>query len=45
MVTQPFSRWLGLLWMVIGVVVFVAYRRIKHLPLIKVTEINPDKDV
>ncbi len=24
MVTQPFSRWLGLLWMVIGVVVFIS---------------------
>jgi APA family basic amino acid/polyamine antiporter len=31
--TQSYSRWAGLLWMVSGVVIYLVYRRIKHLPL------------
>jgi APA family basic amino acid/polyamine antiporter len=32
-VTQPYSRWAGFLWMTVGVLVYLVYRRIKHLPL------------
>jgi basic amino acid/polyamine antiporter, APA family len=32
-VTQPYSRWAGIIWMVIGLVVFVVFRRRKRLPI------------
>lgn len=31
--TQPFSRWVGIVWMAIGIVVYFAYRRWRNLPL------------
>jgi APA family basic amino acid/polyamine antiporter len=33
MATQPYSRWAGIIWMVIGVVVYLVYRRIRRLSL------------
>jgi APA family basic amino acid/polyamine antiporter len=33
-VTQPFSRWAGIIWMVIGLVVFYFYRRSKGMSLL-----------
>ncbi len=32
-ITQPYSRWAGILWMVIGVILFYLYRRSRRLPL------------
>jgi APA family basic amino acid/polyamine antiporter len=31
--TQPYSRWAGLIWMVIGVTVYLVFRRVKRLPV------------
>lgn len=36
--TQPYSRWLGLAWMVAGLVFYLTYRRAKGLPLFSVPE-------
>jgi APA family basic amino acid/polyamine antiporter len=33
LVTQPYSRWAGFIWMFVGVLVYLAYRRIKSLPI------------
>jgi len=33
LITQPYSRWVGLSWMVIGVITYYFYRRKEHLPL------------
>jgi len=32
-ITQPYSRWTGFLWMAIGLLIYFLYRRVKHLPL------------
>jgi len=32
-VTQPYSRWVGITWMVIGWIIYYLYRRKEHLPL------------
>jgi APA family basic amino acid/polyamine antiporter len=32
-ITQPYSRWLGIGWMVIGLIIYSAYRWKAHLPL------------
>lgn len=32
-VTQPFSRWGGFIWMTIGLIVYIIYRRRAHLPI------------
>ncbi|MBU2609097.1 MAG: universal stress protein UspA, partial [Chloroflexi bacterium] len=33
LITQPFSRWGGIIWMIIGLIVFYFYRRRRqHLP-------------
>lgn len=32
-VTQPYSRWAGTIWIAVGLAVFLVYRRSKHLPL------------
>jgi APA family basic amino acid/polyamine antiporter len=32
-VTQPFSRWAGIVWMFVGLLVYVAYRHSKHMSL------------
>jgi len=33
LITQPYSRWIGIIWMVIGFITFYLYRRKEHLPL------------
>ncbi len=33
LITQPFSRWVGIAWMVAGAIVYYLYRRKKRLPL------------
>jgi basic amino acid/polyamine antiporter, APA family len=33
MVTEPYGRWAGLSWMIIGMILFVVYRRLSHQPL------------
>lgn len=32
-ITQPYSRWVGITWMVVGFVIYYFYRRKEHLPL------------
>jgi APA family basic amino acid/polyamine antiporter len=32
-ITQPYSRWVGIIWMVIGLIVYAVYRWRAHLPL------------
>jgi APA family basic amino acid/polyamine antiporter len=32
-ITQPYSRWVGLIWMAIGLIVYTVYRRRAQLPL------------
>jgi APA family basic amino acid/polyamine antiporter len=32
-VTQPYSRWVGIIWMVVGLIIYYIYRRKEHLPL------------
>ena len=43
-VTQPFSRWAGFLWMVIGFVIFYLYRRKKGMGLLH-TEPKPRQNI
>ncbi|MFC1940970.1 APC family permease [Chloroflexota bacterium] len=31
--TQPYSRWVGTAWMVVGLIIYYLYRRRKHKPL------------
>ncbi len=33
LITQPYSRWVGLGWMVAGAIIYYFYRRKEHLPL------------
>jgi APA family basic amino acid/polyamine antiporter len=33
LVTQPYSRWIGISWMVVGFIIFYVYRRKEHIPL------------
>ena len=33
LITQPYSRWVGLAWMIVGVIIYYFYRRKEHLPL------------
>ena len=33
LITQPYSRWIGISWMVVGFIIFYVYRRKEHLPL------------
>jgi APA family basic amino acid/polyamine antiporter len=40
-VTQPFSRWAGFLWMVVGLAIYCVYRRGRHLPLTHIQEEPP----
>lgn len=44
-VTQPYSRWAGLLWMVIGGVIYIVYRRRNHLSLTRATKQDADMEV
>jgi len=32
MITQPYSRWVGLIWMVVGLIIYVIYRRQQQKP-------------
>ncbi|NQT31965.1 MAG: APC family permease [Deltaproteobacteria bacterium] len=32
LITQPYSRWVGLIWMIIGFIVYYFYRRNQNLP-------------
>jgi len=36
-ITQPYSRWAGIIWMVAGFGIYYAYRRWKHIPLTQST--------
>jgi len=38
LVTQPYGRWAGIIWMVVGVAIYLLYRRAKHLPLTHLQE-------
>jgi len=38
LITQSYSRWVGLAWMVVGLIIYYFYRRKKHLPLTHTTE-------
>ena len=33
LVTQPYSRWVGIIWMVVGLILYYLYRRKQHMPL------------
>jgi len=33
LITQPYSRWVGIIWMVAGFIIYYFYRRKEHLPL------------
>jgi APA family basic amino acid/polyamine antiporter len=33
LITQPYSRWVGIVWMLIGLVIYYIYRRRSNLPL------------
>ena len=33
LITQPYSRWIGIVWMVVGFIIYYLYRRKEHLPL------------
>jgi APA family basic amino acid/polyamine antiporter len=33
LITQPYSRWVGISWMVAGLIIYYLYRRREHLPL------------
>jgi APA family basic amino acid/polyamine antiporter len=32
-ITQPYSRWVGIAWMVVGIITYYLYRRKQHMPL------------
>ena len=34
LITQPYSRWVGIIWMAIGFIVYYFYRKQANLPLI-----------
>ena len=36
LVTQPYSRWAGIIWMLLGLIVFCMYRRLCRMSLMKV---------
>ncbi len=33
LITQPYSRWVGIIWMVAGLIIYYFYRRKQHMPL------------
>lgn len=37
-ILQPYSRWVGLIWMVCGFIIYYLYRRKEHLPLTRTSE-------
>jgi APA family basic amino acid/polyamine antiporter len=40
LITQPYGRWVGIGWMIVGLFVYYIYRRIKGIPLTKVPPIQ-----
>jgi APA family basic amino acid/polyamine antiporter len=42
LITQPYSRWVGLGWMVVGIIVYYFYRKRENLPLTHTPE-NQEK--
>ena len=38
LITQPYSRWVGLAWMAAGLIIYCLYRRKEHLPLSHIGE-------
>ena len=42
LITQPYSRWVGLGWMVVGIIIYYFYRKRENLPLTHTPE-NPEK--
>lgn len=32
-ITQPYSRWVGIAWMAVGLIIYYLYRRKQHMPL------------
>jgi APA family basic amino acid/polyamine antiporter len=38
MITQPYSRWVGIIWLVVGLIVYCLYRWASHLPLTHIPE-------
>jgi len=38
LITQPYSRWVGIIWMVVGLVVYYLYRRKQRMPLTHMRE-------
>jgi len=32
-ITQPYSRWVGISWMIVGLIIYYLYRRKQHVPL------------
>ncbi|MDP6646991.1 MAG: APC family permease [Dehalococcoidales bacterium] len=44
MITQPYSRWAGITWMVLGLIIYFAYRRTQHLPLAHIKETSTPRD-
>ena len=42
-ITQPYSRWVGIGWMVIGLVIYSIYRLKERIPIIHLKK-EPDQD-
>lgn len=38
LITQPYSRWVGISWMVAGLIIYYLYRRKEHMPLTHVPD-------
>ncbi len=35
LITQPYSRWAGIIWMLVGLIIYYIYRHLRRIPLIK----------
>jgi len=42
LITQPYSRWVGLAWMIVGLIIYYLYRRREKMPIIHAPK-NQDK--
>ena len=38
LITQPYSRWVGIIWMAVGLIIYCIYRRKERLPLTHIVE-------
>jgi APA family basic amino acid/polyamine antiporter len=38
LITQPYSRWIGIIWMAVGLVIYFIYRRKEGLPLTHISK-------